>query len=188
MPEAKPQADAAQAPAAGVALTGVRRLTPDNCKVFEGSFSLLHCEVKGDQLYRGVFGVLMFPISHPNRYISLRFTDVDDKAKEIGVIESLDVFSEAYQKLIRASIGKQYFEQEIQRIYEIKCEYGLLFFDAETKRGHEQFMIPWRHDRAEDFGAKGKVLLDALDNRYIIPNVSELPAADRRRFTSYIYW
>ena len=45
-----------------------------------------------------------------------------------------------------------------------------------------------RGDRAEEYGDKGKVLMDALDNRYIIPDVDELPAADRRRFTSFIYW
>ena len=35
---------------------------------------------------------------------------------------------------------------------------------------------------------KGKVLLDASDNRFIIPDVQALPAADRRRFSSYVYW
>ena len=172
----------------GLPATGVRRLTPENIKIFEGTFSLLHCAVKGDTLYRGVFAVLMFPISHPNRYISLRYTDLDDKDKEVGVIEDLNAFPPEQQRLVRESLAKQYYEQIISRVYEVKCEYGLLFFDVETQRGREQFMMPWRYDRAEDFGASGKVLLDALDNRYIIPDLDDLPPADRRRFTSYIYW
>jgi len=168
--------------------TGVRRLTPENCKIFEGTFSLLHCAVKGDTLYRGVFAVRMFPITHPDRYISLRYTDLDDKTKEVGIIEDLERFPPDQQTLVRASLAKQYHEQIISRIYGIKCEYGLLFFDVETQRGREEFMMPWRYDRAEDYGDRGKVLLDALDNRYIIPDVMALPAADRNRFTSYIYW
>jgi hypothetical protein len=32
------------------------------------------------------------------------------------------------------------------------------------------------------------VLLDAFDNRYIIPDVRQLPAADRLRFSAFIYW
>ena len=45
-----------------------------------------------------------------------------------------------------------------------------------------------RQDRAEDYGTNGKVLLDALGNRYLVPDVSALPSADNRLFTSYIYW
>ena len=70
----------------------------------------------------------------------------------------------------------------------MRNEFGLLFFDVETQRGQEQFIMPWRHDRAEDYGANGKVLLDALDNRYIIPDVGALPPTDRRRLVKYIYW
>ena len=48
--------------------------------------------------------------------------------------------------------------------------------------------MPWRHDRAEDFGTGGKVLLDVNENRFIVPDVMALPAKDQRRFTNYIYW
>ena len=168
--------------------TGVRRLTPENTKVFEGTFSLLHCTVKGDNLYRGVFAVLMFPITHPTRFISLRYTDLKEKDIEIGIIDELEAFPPEQQELVKASLVKHYHEQVIQRVYEIDSQYGLLFFRVETQRGTEEFVMPWRYDRAEDYGTNGKVLLDALGNRYLIADVFKLPAADRRLFTSYIYW
>jgi hypothetical protein len=168
--------------------TGVRRLTPATTTVFEGTFSLLHCQVKDDNCYRGVFALLLFPISQPDRNISLRYTDLEDKDQEIGVIECLSDFPAVQQQLIKQNLVKQYYEQRIQRIHGIKCLYGLLFFQVETQRGAEEFVMPWRHDRAEDFGADGKVLLDSLDNRYIIPEVSKLPASDRRLFLGFIYW
>jgi hypothetical protein len=167
---------------------GVRRLTPETTTVFRGTFSLLHCVVKGDDLYRGVFAVMLFPISHPDRFVSLRYTDVADKIREIGVIEDLSEFAPDQQELIRASLAKHYYENIITRVYSVQCEYGLLFFDVETQQGRTQFMMPWRYDRAEDYGASGKVLLDANDNRFIIPDVSGLPPAERQRFTNYIYW
>ena len=64
----------------------------------------------------------------------------------------------------------------------------MLFFDAQTQRGREAFIVPWRHDRAEEYDEHGKVLLDARDNRYIIPNVFDLPERDRMELTRYIYW
>ena len=177
-----PQADSR------LVVTGVRRLTPATAKMFEGAFSLLHCAVIGYQTYRGVFAVLMFPIRYPDRYISLRYTGEKDKVREIGVIDDLSAFSAEIQALIRAVLKKQYHEHIISRVYEVRNEFGLLFFDVETQRGRQGFMMPWRHDRAEDFGAGGKVLLDVNENRFIVPDVLALPATDQRRFTNYIYW
>jgi len=167
---------------------GLRQLTPESTKIFSGTFSLIHCLVKGDGLYRGVFAVMLFPISHPDRFISLCYHDFEDKIREIGVVVDLEEFPKEQQELVRASLAKHYYEKIITRVHSVRCEYGLLVLDVETKQGTEQFMVPWRHDRAEDFGASGKVLLDAHDNRYVIPDISSLPPADRRRFTNYIYW
>jgi hypothetical protein len=166
----------------------VPRLTPETTTVFEGIFSLLHCAVKNDALYRGVFAVRMFPVRHPDRYISLHYTDTQDKDREIGMIEDLTVFPREQQALVRSSLAAHYYEQEVRRISGIRHEFGLLFFEVETQRGSEEFAMPWRGDRAEDYGEKGKVLLDALDNRYIISDVEVLPPPDRQRFASYIYW
>jgi len=57
---------------------GVRRLSPDNATVFMGAYGLLHCMVKDDTLYRGVFAVRLFPVSYPNRFISLRYTNDEE--------------------------------------------------------------------------------------------------------------
>ena len=57
--------------------TRVRWLSPEITSVFEGTYSLLHCTVKGDTLYRGVFAVRMFPVSFPEQFISLRYHDLE---------------------------------------------------------------------------------------------------------------
>ena len=169
--------------------TGFRRLTPETTTIFEGAFSLLHCQVKGDATaYRGVWAVRMFPVTQPDAYVSLRYTDASDKEQEIGIIERLSDFPSAAQNLVRATLVKQYHQLTITRVLGITCNYGLLFFNVETTQGPCAFMMPWRQDRAEDCGSRGKVLLDSLDNRYIIPDVQALPPADRRTFLSYIYW
>ncbi len=168
---------------------GVRLLTPANATIFEGTFSLIHCAVKNDTLYRGVYAVLMFPIKDSDRFISLRYTDDEDKDKEIGVIEALDAFPAEAQRLVRDALVKHYHEQVLTRIHSVENKFGLLFFDVESRQlGRIQFVMPWRGDRAEDYGANGKILLDAFDNRYIIPDIADLPVADRNAFTSYIYW
>ena len=169
-------------------LVGVRWLTPETAEIFEGTYSLLNCSVQNDALYQGVFAVRMFPVSHSDGFISLRYTDKDERLSEIGVIENLQEFPPEQQALVRASLDKHYHELVIQRVYAVKLRYGQLFFDVETERGRENVILPWRNDRAEDFGERGKLLLDVFDNRYVIPDVQQLAPADRSRFTKYIYW
>lgn len=170
--------------------TGVRRLTSGNAKIFEGTFSLLHCAVLGEDLYRGVFAVLMFPIRHPEQHVSLRYTDVEDKEKEIGVIEDLREFPREAQDLIRESLAKHYHEKIVTRVHRIEYKKGLLFFKADiTPDGEDkEFVMYWSYNSAEEYGETGKVLIDVYENRLIIPDVNSLPAADRREFQSFIYW
>ena len=171
-----------------LAETGARRLTPGNCQIFKGTYSLLHCTVMGDQIYRGVFASLAFPVSHPDRFICMRYHDSDGKNKEIGLIEDLSVFDEHARELIGESLRKHYYEQQVQRVFRVQFRYGLLFFDVQTGRGRETFTMRWQYDRGQDYGEHGKVLLDTFENRFIIPDVRELPARDRIRLQRFIYW
>lgn len=166
----------------------IRWLKPDRTQIYEGTFSLLHVAVKGDTLYRGVYAVRLFPISHPDAFISLRYVTADEKDCEIGVIERLEDFPDEVQALIRAALVRHYHEQVIERIHGVEWKLGLLWFDVETQRGREQFTTYWAHDRAQDYSVNGKLLLDVYWNRYVIPDVSALPAKDRARLTRYIYW
>jgi len=168
--------------------TAVRRLRGSDLTLSKGSTGLMQCEVQGDPLYAGVSAVLLFPISHPRSFVSLRYFDKADKEQEIGVIEALDSLSPEQQALIQASLGKQYHEQVIHRVVKIKQQYGQLFFTVVTQRGLEDFVMPWRQDRAEDWGDNGKVLLDSLNNRYLIPDIDKLSNTEKRNFKTHVYW
>ena len=167
---------------------GVRWLTPENTEIRRTDPSRVDCAVKGSDVYPGVHAKLLFPVRHPKGFVSLRYTDEEGRVREIGVIEKLVDFPEAQRRLTGGELAKQYYEQTIERIYRVESEYGLLFFDVETQRGREQFVMPWRAASTEDYGTTGKVLYESLGNRYIVADVEALPPADRRRFTSHVYW
>ena len=167
---------------------GVRRLNPDNTRIFLGEHSLLHCAVQHEDVYRGVFAVRMFPISCPDNYISLRYIDLDDKEQEIGIIEDASLFPADAQEAIHSHLLRQYYERTLVRIFRIEYRHNVLFFDVETTEGRTGFTMWWAQDQAQEYGSDGKVLLDTFENRYIIPDVSQLPPADQRTFLAYIYW
>lgn len=171
---------------------GIRTLTPDNCKIFKGEYNLLHVHIEPDEdgpgLYRAIHAVRTFPVSSPETHISLRYPDEHGNECEVGVIVDMKAFTEDVQALIRESLEQHYFEYRIDRIYNIDWKYNLLFFDVETNYGRMEFQMRWQTDRAQDYGKNSKILLDVFDNRYIIPDMEGLPAADRKKLTRYIYW
>jgi len=172
---------------------GVRFLDPETTRIFTATHGLLHVEIRapkweGERLYRGVFAVMAFPISRPDRFISLRYFDLEGKDKEIGMIENPAEFPPEEQELTRLSLARHYFEQKITRVHSVEFKYGLLSLMVETENGPREFQMRWRYDRTQDFGEKGKVLLDVYENRYIVPNVSALPKIDQEALTRFIYW
>lgn len=176
-----------------LAEVGVRFLDPETTRIFVAAHDLLHVQLEapdweGERLYRGVFAVMAFPISCPDRFISLRFFEENNRDKEIGMIDDPNRFPAEAQTLIRRSLARHYFEQRIARVRSVDFKFGLLFFEVETAHGPREFQMRWRYDRTQDFGENGKVLLDVYENRFIIPDVSALPKADREALTRYIYW
>jgi ATP-binding cassette, subfamily B, bacterial len=166
----------------------VRKLVPDTTRLRRGQHDLLECEISGEGLYRGVTAVMLFPITHPDRWVSLRHTDETDREKEIGIIENLSEYEADDQSLIRQSLRKHYHETLVLAVYSILHKYGQLFFKVHTPLGIKEFVTPWRSDRAEDYGTNGKVILDALNNRFLIPDLEKLTAKERRLVSTYIYW
>lgn len=168
--------------------TRVRILDPAEAQIFRGTFNMLHVTIPSEGIYRGVFAVRAFPVSEGHRYISLFYHDEEDKIREIGMIEDLRAFPADAQRLVLETLGKHYFAFEITRINEIRREYGFLFFEVETDKGPRSFTMRWEHTKTLDFGERGKVLLDAFEDRYIVRDVSALPSRDRELFTRYIFW
>jgi len=85
-------------------------------------------------------------------------------------------------------IDKQYFVPRIKRIYHIKMEHGYLEFDVETDKGPRQFLMKWQAEKGTDYGERGKMLIDANDNLYLVENLAFLTDFEQKLFTRYIYW
>jgi hypothetical protein len=175
-------------PYAHLEATSVRRLKPQDTVITDGDHGMMTCAISGEAERHGVFASMLFPITHPEQFISLRYTDAEEKERELGVIERLADFPSDVVERVRASLVKQYHEQIIRRVVKIKCKWGQLFITVETQRGTEEIVMPWRQDRAEDYGTSGKVLLDSLNNRYVLPDVDALSAKEQRVFRNFIYW
>lgn len=168
---------------------GIRFLDPATTVVHLGTRGALHVTVAGERIYPGVFAMLAFPESAGRgAYTSLRYLNEDGREEEIGMIRRLADFDEKAQRLVQESLGKRYFIHEIQSIRSIQFRFGFLEFDVETDKGPRTFAMRWRRDRAYDHGKDGKLLVDAVENRYRVPSISALPRNQGVLFRRYIYW
>ena len=175
------------APRTEVSQTEIRFLTPDMCRIHLGTHDALHVTVKNERIYGGVYAAYAFPVAHPNGYISLIHVGGDEEI-EIGVIRDLGEFPDADATLVRQALERRYFVHNVTRINHIGMKFGFVAMDVETDKGPCSFLMPWRHDRAFDYGRRGKILIDLDDNRYLIPDTDKLSARERSEFQRYIYW
>lgn len=174
-------------------LENINYLLPQATEILWGFDDFLYVIIKRgkgieDEVYRGVFAVLCFPVSEPHRFISLRYYSESGRQVEIGIISDPATFSTEARQLLARSLAGYYFEFEIERVLQAKMQHNLLMFDVITNHGFRQFEMRWQGERALDLGAHGKVLLDVYDCRYIIRDVRALPREDQALFTRFIYW
>jgi hypothetical protein len=165
-----------------------RWLEPEFVNIHLGTHNALHVTIMNEGIYGGVFALRCFPVHFPRQYISLRYHDGDGREVEIGLLRNIDFWPALAQKLVNESLRKRYFVHTIKSINDIKLANNYLRFDVETDLGQQQFMLRWQADRAQDYGPRGKMLLDTDENRYLIPDVRELPERERRLLVRHIYW
>jgi ATP-binding cassette, subfamily B, bacterial len=165
-----------------------RWLSPEFVKIHLGNNNALHCTVQNERIYNGMFALRCMPVRHPEKYISLRWFNSENREQEIGLIRDLSQWPVEAQSLIRESLARRYHIHTINEVEAIRHEHNYLFFKAKTDLGDRDFIVRWSHDNAHDYGDNGKVLIDVEENRYLVPDVDKLPEPGKKAFLRYIFW
>ena len=148
----------------------------------------LNSNSNSDTVYRGVFAVNLFPATNPEDYISLRVWTRDGEQQEVGILRNLKEWPEEAQRLVRSALDRRYFLQTITGVDSLHVELGHLHGEVRTPHGPKRFTMRWSQSQVQDFGERGKMLLDLDDNRFLVPDVQTLPPKERELFQRYVYW
>jgi ATP-binding cassette subfamily B protein len=163
-------------------------LAASTTRLQRGTRQSLEATLPDGTVHRGVFAVQCFPASRPDELISLRTWNRDGQEHELGIVRRLDDWPGESQSLIRAALCRHYLLRRIEAIDDIALEHGYLTFRVRTDQGPGAFTMRWTQTQAQDFGAKGKVLVDIDDNRFLIADVEALPRRQRDLFQRFVYW
>lgn len=165
------------------------RYIDDNNAVFkrtEGGFvSLDYTDKEGKvQHYDRVSVYRTFPMSDPDIFISIR--ESDEKAREIGVVKELKAVKSETAEILREQLNLRYFVPQIERIIDIKSEYGYAYFDVVTDFGRCRFAIHMSGGGVVHLSDTRKMITDIDGNRFEIKDVSKLTPAELKKIDLFL--
>lgn len=161
----------------------IRFLTAENA-VFsrtEGGFLALKL---GEKEYERVGVYLTFPLTNPDEFISIR--EADEKAREIGIIRSIEDLHKDTQEMIREQVRLRYFLPVIRKVMDVKDEYGYAYWHVMTDFGICRFTTHMGGDAVVNLGEARYQVTDIDGNRYEIPDLYSLTVMERKKLDLFI--
>lgn len=187
-PEPAPAEPPPEEPPVDVSAFAPRWIGPGDATFRAGPHNTLEIELADGTVHRGIGAIRCFPATCADRLISLSVCDQEGKEKEIGILRALADWPAEVQQLIHAALDRRYLQRQITAIHRILHKHGCLDFAVETDVGPQEFTMRWSQSHVQDFGERGKVLLDLEDNRFLIADTDQLPARQRELLQRFIYW
>jgi hypothetical protein len=128
-----------------------------------------------------VTAILMFPISDPDRWISLCGAD----GRELVAVEDLDDLPDDVAAVLRGEIAHSRFIPVIERILHVSGNTEPCEWRVETDRGPRTFVLK-SEDDVRRLGGEQILILDAHGQRYQIHDLSQLDPKSRRVVEWYV--
>lgn len=128
--------------------------------------------------------VRLFPFTDPDRFISIR--TIDERSKEIGVIKDLNDVSKETRQMLLEQLNLRYFTPLIQKIIDIKDEYGYAYFHVMTDRGECRFTINMGSNAVVRLTDSRLLITDLDENRFEIADVYKLSQKEQRKLDLFL--
>lgn len=164
-------------------LLKIIEITSENAIFTKTEGGFLSLEFEGEKYDRVNFH-RTFPFTSTNDFISVR--KAQDKAEEIGIIVSLDVFDSKTKEDILHQLELRYFMPKITKIISIKEEYGSCYWAVETNKGSCKFSMNAHGSNTIKLSETHLIIKDVDGNRYEIINTEALTPKELKKLDLYI--
>ena len=164
-------------------MTQLRYLDKNNAVFQRTAGGFVSLETDDKKLDR-VQIVRLFPFTDPDRFISIR--TIEERSKEIGVIKDLKDVSAETRKMLLEQLNLRYFTPLIQKILDIKDEYGYAYFHVMTDRGECRFTINMGSNAVVRLTDSRLLITDLDENRFEIADVYKLSQKEQRKLDLFL--
>ena len=150
----------------------LRMLQPADLRLERTAGGFVALTVRGNEpeRYERIDAFRAFPLSAADAYVSLR----DPDGGEIGMIESLDDLAPEQAALLRGELDRRYFTPRIERIRELKEEFGYSYWTVDTDAGRRRFTVQSGKNNVTVVGAGRLVIVDVDGNRFQVADYTGL--------------
>jgi len=151
-------------------------LLPADSLKFRRESGRLFMLKQGEEDWREVSLVRLFPLTEPEKWISVQ----DSEEKEIGIIPDLKGMTQESLSIVREHLDKRYLVPEILRIVACRARFDLTEWEVETNRGKVTILTRNLRDNVQRPLPNRLALIDVEGNRYDIPDIEALDPMSRR--------
>jgi hypothetical protein len=141
---------------------------------------LVFTDARGN-VHLGVEPVRSFPISEPDRWISL----LDGRGRELAAVSDLAKVAADVRDLILRELADREFLPRIERVVRVLTSKEPHVWDVITDRGSVQFLMR-DDDDIRRLGPHRAILVDMHGVRFYIPDSRQLDAKSRRILSQYL--
>lgn len=157
----------------------------------ETSFSFspsgqLRLTIEGKYSFRAVRLVRCFPVSDPDRYVSVRCVLGED-SPEIGVIGDIEKLAPAARRAAEEHLAGSCLLPNIFEVAGLKRDFGFLYWRADTDRGAREFATRDSQEGVTRLPGGGAVITDTDECRYRLPEPARLSRATRSLLARYVF-
>lgn len=164
-------------------ITALRYLTKENAVFEKTEGGFLSLEYDG-QRWERIQAIRLFPFTEPDKFISIR--TVEERSREIGVIAGLKDVDKKTAKLLQEQLELHYFTPVIEKILDIKDEYGYAYFHVLTDRGECRFTINMGSNAVARLSDSRLLITDLDENRFEIRDVFQLSQKEQRKLDLFL--
>lgn len=132
--------------------------------------AILRLTVAGDRSYPKVYLLRAFPLSEPDRFLSVR----DGANEEVGLIVDPAQLDGESQKVVAEYLERRYIVPVVTKIVSARERFGTVDWTMETDRGLCRFTTRNLRENIQR-PAPGRIIINDVDgNRYDIRDLDEL--------------
>ena len=174
----------AAAPAAAATVTeaaGLRYLEASSVRLTRAG-ARIDASLDGAPPIRQVTVLRAFPLSDPDRYLSLR----NEKNEELGLIADPSGLDPDSRAIVAAELQRRYVTPVIRRILSLRERFEIIECRVETDRGICQFSARNLRESVLRPSPGRYILTDVDGNRFDLPNLHALPAASQALLLAHL--
>jgi hypothetical protein len=142
----------------------------------------LRLTVEEDRSYLKVSVLRAFPLSEPDRFLSVR----DGDNKEVGLIVNPEELDLENRRLVDQELDRRYFAPIITRIVAAKERFGTVDWTVETNRGKCRFTTRNLRENVQRPSPSRIIINDVDGNRYDICNLDAMRLASQELLFRHI--